>query len=74
MRCLRRDMTLQPGSLETTFVEAGVPALTLEIGSPLVWQLDLIERSYDFVRRALAEYEMIPKEGIPAVPEVDTYS
>ena len=64
----------EPGSLETTFVEFGIPAITLEIASPRIWQPEYIERSYDFVLRALAEWQIISKEGVPSLPEVDTFA
>jgi len=64
----------EPGSLETTFVEFGIPAITLEIARAKVWQEEYIQRSYDFVLRALAEWQVIPKAGVPAVPQVDTYA
>lgn len=64
----------EPGSLETTFVEFGIPAITLEIARAKVWQEEYIQRSYDFILRALAEWQIIPKEGIPAIPQVDTYA
>ena len=64
----------EPGSLETTFVEYGIPAITLEIARAKVWQEEYIQRSYDFVLRALAEWQIIPSAGVPAVPQVDTYA
>lgn len=65
----------EPGSLETTFVEAGIPAITLEIARAKVWQEEYIQRSYDFVLRALAEWQIIPRAGVPPIPqEVDTYA
>lgn len=35
----------QAGTLETAFMEAGVPAVTFEVGGPKKWQADLIERA-----------------------------
>jgi len=61
----------EPGSLETTFVEYGIPAITLEIASPRIWQGEYIDRAYDFILRALAEFQVYP--GDVTVPDVDTY-
>lgn len=35
----------QSGTLETTLMKSGVPAITLEVGGPKKWQPDLIARS-----------------------------
>lgn len=32
------------GTIETSFVKAGIPAVTFEIGSPKVWQKPYIQR------------------------------
>lgn len=52
----------EPGSIETTFVEYGVPAITVEIGAPKVWQPELIKRTVDFVFRVLDDLYITPHE------------
>lgn len=43
----------EPGSVETTFVDNGVPAITLEIGPAKIWNRTLIGRAEDFIYRLL---------------------
>lgn len=48
----------EPGSIETTFVQNGIPAITLELGPPSVWTKSFISRATDFVFRLLADLHM----------------
>ena len=50
----------EPGSIETTWVENSIPAITLELGPPVSWSQPLIQRGQDFVFRLLADLKMIP--------------
>ncbi|EPQ32260.1 uncharacterized protein PFL1_00457 [Pseudozyma flocculosa PF-1] len=62
----------EPGSLETTFVEHGVPAITLEISNAKVWQKKYIKRSHEFLLRALDAWGILPlEEGSEAQTNYD---
>jgi predicted deacylase len=60
----------EPGSIETTWVDNSVPAITLEIGTPKRWEKDFIQRTEDFLFRLLADLEMTPNSSDGPV-EVD---
>lgn len=49
----------EPGSVETTFVVNGIPAITLEIGPAKRWNSDLIDRSEAFIYRLLADIGIV---------------
>lgn len=51
----------EPGSIETTWVRSGVPAITLEIGPAKNWNQTLIRRSEEFVWRLLDDLSMLPE-------------
>ncbi|PNS21325.1 hypothetical protein CAC42_1104 [Sphaceloma murrayae] len=64
----------EPGSVETTFVRAGVPAITLEIGAPRQWRQSLIDRSVDYVERVLADMSILPSDAPVELPDLsDTF-
>lgn len=48
----------EPGSVETTWVDHGVPAITLEIGPAKNWNRTLISRAEDFIYRLLDDLQM----------------
>lgn len=48
----------EPGSVETTWVDFGVPAITLEIGPAKNWNRTLISRAEDFVYRLMDDLQM----------------
>ncbi len=50
----------EPGSIETTWVDNSIPAITLEIGTPKRWEQDYIQRTEDFIFRLLADLQMTP--------------
>jgi predicted deacylase len=54
----------EPGSVETTWVEYGVPAITLEVGPAKRWNSDLIDRAEQFVYRVLEDYAMVSSSGL----------
>ncbi|OLY81205.1 hypothetical protein AYI68_g4260 [Smittium mucronatum] len=53
------------GALENVWDAFGVPAITYELGSPLSWQKDQIQRGYDYVFRQLADIHMYPPPTDP---------
>lgn len=50
----------EPGSIETTWVDYSVPAITLEIGTPKRWEQEYIQRAEDFIFRLLTDLQMLP--------------
>ncbi|PSK53983.1 hypothetical protein B9Z65_7789 [Elsinoe australis] len=63
----------EPGSVETTFIGAGVPAITLEIGAPRQWRQALIQRSVDFVSRVLADMGILPEGDVGEADLSETF-
>lgn len=63
----------EPGSIETTMVDNFIPAITLEIGSPKVWETEYIMRAQDFIFRVLEDLNMIQpsSDGTSTGLEVD---
>lgn len=61
----------EPGSVETTFVEYGVPAITLEIGPAKVWRGELIDRADAFVKRLLGDLQMVSEEDAEEIPDTE---
>lgn len=49
----------EPGSVETTFVESGIPAITAEVGDPRYYQPDMIERGLQGALNVLVHYKVI---------------
>lgn len=50
----------EPGSIETTFVRAKIPSITVEMGQAKVWNNSLIDRTVDFVNRVLVDLKITP--------------
>jgi predicted deacylase len=50
----------QAGTLETAFNEAGVPAVTLELGAPKTFNPVMIERAVRGIRNVMIDRDMIP--------------
>lgn len=50
----------EPGSVETTWVENSIPCITLELGPPVSWGHEYIQRGQDFIFRLLADLHMTP--------------
>ncbi|KAI4701964.1 hypothetical protein J4E89_010483 [Alternaria sp. Ai002NY15] len=48
----------EPGSIETTFVDYGIPSLTVEMGQAKVWNNSLIDRVVDYVNRVMVDLKM----------------
>lgn len=53
----------EPGSIETTFVDNQIPAITVEMGQAKVWNQSLIDRGFDFVNRVLDDLRIIPSNN-----------
>lgn len=64
----------QPGSIETSWVDAGVPAITVEIGPANIWNTTLINRAVDYAFRLMSDLGMTSdEEAQPTVDLSDTY-
>jgi predicted deacylase len=50
----------EPGSIETTFVDYGIPSLTVEMGQAKVWNNSLIDRVVDYVNRVMVDLNITP--------------
>ncbi len=59
------------GTVETSFVEAGIPAVTYEIGSPKVWQSAYIERAVHGIGNLMIHLGM--KDGDIVKTSVETF-
>jgi predicted deacylase len=55
----------QKGTLETTLMEAGIPAVTFEVGSPKVFQQGLITRAVGGIRNLMRRHSMIAGDSMP---------
>ncbi|NJS14303.1 MAG: succinylglutamate desuccinylase, partial [Sphingopyxis sp.] len=55
----------QRGTVENEMVPAGVPAITLELGAPEVWDEAMITRSYNGILRVMASMAMLPPGAAP---------
>ena len=58
---IKKDLG-EPGSMETAFVEYGIPAITVEVGSPRIYQQDMIERGLQGALNVLIHYGVIDGE------------
>ncbi len=54
----------EPGSIETTFVRHGIPAVTVELGSARQWTAPFIDRAVAFLERLMVDLDIL----IPASP------
>jgi predicted deacylase len=59
----------EPGSIETSWVQQGVPAITFELGSPKIWDKAYAKRGHEFIMRLLADLAIIPSSG-PITPDL----
>ncbi len=62
----------QAGTVENEMNRAGVPAITLEIGYPEIFDAVMNRRAMDGVRRLMANLGMIEARDAPALPRRDT--
>jgi predicted deacylase len=61
-----------PGTIETTWIRAGVPAITVESGPANVWNRTLVQRSVDFAFRLMDDLRMT--DGVIPQPDLsNTY-
>ncbi len=56
----------EAGTVENEMVPAGVPAITLELGRPEIWDGAINARAYDGILRVMAQMAMISAERAPA--------
>ncbi|PVH95851.1 hypothetical protein DM02DRAFT_600152 [Periconia macrospinosa] len=56
----------EPGSIETTYVDNKIPAITVEMGQAKVWNASLITRVYDFVNRVMVDLKITPSNSTEA--------
>lgn len=66
----------EPGSIETTFVDYKVPAITVEIGIAKTWIPELINRTYEYVFRVMEDLRILPMANntVPYEPDLsNTY-
>lgn len=50
----------EPGSIETTFVDYKIPAITVEMGQAKIWNNSLIDRTVEFVNRVMVDLKIVP--------------
>lgn len=62
----------QAGTVENEMNRAGVPAITLEIGYPEIFDAAMNARAVDGVRRLMADLQMIAPADAPPLPRRDT--
>ena len=55
-------------TLRGTAMEMGVPAITVEIGDPHLFQYNYVRRSYSGIRALLSEHKMLPRRQLAPVP------
>ena len=63
----------EKGTVETTFVENKIPAITLEIGKPKLYQPDLIERSVIGMHNIMVHNRMIAGQLGQTAKDVPAY-
>ena len=61
------------GSVETTFVTKGIPAITAEVGGPRAYQHDIIERGLQGTMNVLIHYKVIEGEIQHTAQHQQTY-
>ena len=57
----------QKGTLETTLMEAGIPAVTFEVGAPKQFQHDLIDRAVGGIKNLMRQHKML--QGAVSAPQ-----
>lgn len=61
---IKKDTGLK-GTVETTFMRMNVPAVTLEIGSPKIFQPALIKRTVEGIKRVMISHKMLEGVKVP---------
>jgi uncharacterized protein len=62
----------QAGTIENEMNRAGVPAITLEIGYPEIFDTAMNDRAIQGIRRLMADLQMLPRSDAPPLPRRDT--
>ncbi|MGL5291943.1 MAG: M14 family metallopeptidase [Vibrionaceae bacterium] len=52
----------ESGTVETSFIENGIPAITVELGQPRIYQQDLVDRGLQGALNVLAHYKVIERK------------
>ncbi|MGL5334839.1 MAG: M14 family metallopeptidase [Enterovibrio sp.] len=52
----------ESGTVETSFIESGIPAITVEAGKPRVYQQDFVDRGLQGALNVLAHYKVIERK------------
>jgi uncharacterized protein len=55
----------QRGTVENEMVPDGVPAITLELGHPEIWDTAMNNRAHDGILRLMASMQMLPASAAP---------
>ncbi len=63
----------QKGTVETTFVSQGIPALTVELGKPREYQKDMIDRTVEGTNNVLVHYKVINGDITNTAETAGTY-
>lgn len=63
----------ESGSMETTFVENGIPAITAEIGAPREFQPEMIDRGLQGAINVLSHYKVTDKAIGQTAKSVNSY-
>lgn len=63
----------EKGTLETTFIEDDIPAITIEIGSARIYQSDYIERSIIGIKNILVQFGFINGSINQTAKSVNSY-
>lgn len=59
----------QKGTLETSLMESGIPAVTFEVGAPKVFQKGLINRAVDGIKNLMRHHRMLSDAATPPMVE-----
>lgn len=68
-----KDDPGEEGTLETAFVEAGIPAFTVEIGSPRIYDASKIARAVEGTLNVLKHHQIIPGALGQTMKDVNTF-
>ena len=68
-----KDDPGESGALETAFVESGIPAMTVEIGSPRIYDPQKIPLAVEGTLNVLKQYRIVPGPLGRTSKDVDTF-
>ncbi len=63
----------QKGTVETTFISKGIPALTVELGKPRIFESDMIARTLEGTKNVLVHYGVIRGDIVNTAKTAKTY-